>query len=61
MTSAGIRGSNSPIKLPLFLRWLRRQEVDLIQTWMYHADLVGGLYAIGGGSAGRVERPSRHA
>lgn len=39
------RGRPDPRMLLRLARVIRRYEPDLIQTWMYHADLVGGLAA----------------
>jgi glycosyltransferase involved in cell wall biosynthesis len=38
-------GAASPAHLLRLARWLRQFRPDVIQTWMYHADLVGGLAA----------------
>lgn len=37
------RGLPSPLAVPRLAAWLRRDHVDVVQTWTYHADLVGGL------------------
>jgi glycosyltransferase involved in cell wall biosynthesis len=39
------RGVPNPAGLYRFIRWLRQDPPHLIQTWMYHADLLGGLAA----------------
>lgn len=39
------RGSASPVRLLQLAAWLRKSRPNVIQTWMYHADLVGGLAA----------------
>jgi glycosyltransferase involved in cell wall biosynthesis len=49
------RGSANPYYLAKLAAWLRRLPAQqIIQTWMYHADLVGGLAAKLAGCAGLV-------
>jgi glycosyltransferase involved in cell wall biosynthesis len=44
------RGIPDPRMVFKLTRWLKKNRPDIIQTWMYHADLVGGLAArISGG------------
>ena len=38
-------GRFSPIKFLRLVHWLRRLHPDAVHTWMYHADLLGGLAA----------------
>ncbi len=44
------RGIPNPLMVLKLVGWLKRSNPDVIQTWMYHADLLGGLAAkmIGG-------------
>lgn len=38
-------GKPSPMALLQLTRWLRQDQPDIIQTWLYYADLAGGLAA----------------
>lgn len=39
------RGIPNPMNVVRLANWLRQARPDVIQTWMYHADLMGGLAA----------------
>lgn len=45
------RGLPNPMLIFRLAKWLRSASPDIVQTWMYHADLIGGLAAI---FAGRI-------
>ncbi len=38
-------GRPDPLSVLRLTHWLRKDQPDLIHTWMYHADLLGGLAA----------------
>lgn len=40
-----MKGIYFPVSVLRLALWLRKSNPDIIQTWMYHADLMGGLAA----------------
>jgi glycosyltransferase involved in cell wall biosynthesis len=43
------RGVPDPASLWRLARWLRRDRPDVVQSWLYHADLLAGLAAAAAG------------
>jgi glycosyltransferase involved in cell wall biosynthesis len=39
------RGLPNPFQVVRLARWIRKSKPQIVQTWMYHADLLGGLAA----------------
>jgi glycosyltransferase involved in cell wall biosynthesis len=39
------RGTPNPVRFLRLVAWLRQDHPCVVQTWMYHADLIGGLAA----------------
>ncbi len=46
VTSLGMRkGTLSPTALLHLISWLRARQPDVLQTWLYHSDLLGAMAA----------------
>lgn len=45
VTSIDMFGIASPLAFVRLVRAIRRARPDLVQTWLYHADILGGLAA----------------
>jgi glycosyltransferase involved in cell wall biosynthesis len=39
------RGVANPLVIPRLVRWVRDSKPQIVQTWMYHANLIGALAA----------------
>jgi glycosyltransferase involved in cell wall biosynthesis len=39
------RGSPNPVHVLGLASWLKQSQPNVVQTWMYHADLLGGIAA----------------
>lgn len=39
------KGVPNPMPVARLFRWIRRSKPQIVQTWMYHANLTGGLTA----------------
>ncbi|MSR77600.1 MAG: glycosyltransferase [Candidatus Omnitrophica bacterium] len=39
------KGIPNPFQIIQLARWIKQSNPDIVQTWMYHADLIGGVAA----------------